>query len=157
MLLALVADLLLAGAERAADPVGPAGAVVSVFSDAVVYLNDPFNWTRTNGILDLLRPAPAHLGDRASLVAMVIAHPGRRAAGHTGRGGGFTVALSNVSRAMPTLALLTVFAVTPIGFGTAGDDDRAGALRDPAGAGQHLRRVPRGRPRTSWRRRGRWG
>jgi len=37
--------------------------------------------------------------------------------GHTGRGGGFTVALSNVSRAIPTLALLTVFAVTPIGFG----------------------------------------
>jgi len=37
--------------------------------------------------------------------------------GHTGRGGGFTVALSNVSRAVPTLALLTVFAVTPIGFG----------------------------------------
>ena len=37
--------------------------------------------------------------------------------GHTGRGGGFTVALSNVSRAVPTLALLTIFAVTPIGFG----------------------------------------
>src|SRR3954451_14483947 len=37
--------------------------------------------------------------------------------GHTGPGGGFAVALSNVSRAIPTLALLTVFAVTPIGFG----------------------------------------
>ena len=37
--------------------------------------------------------------------------------GHTGRGGGFTVALTNVSRAIPTLALLTIFAATAIGFG----------------------------------------
>ena len=27
---------------------------MSAFGDAVVYLNDPFNWTRTGGILDLL-------------------------------------------------------------------------------------------------------
>ena len=37
--------------------------------------------------------------------------------GHTGRGGGFTVAVTNVSRAVPTLALLTIFAATAIGFG----------------------------------------
>ena len=36
--------------------------------------------------------------------------------GTTGRGGGAVVVLSNVSRAVPTLALLTVFAVTPLGF-----------------------------------------
>ena len=80
------------------------------------YLNDPFNWTRTNGIFDL---GAQHL--RISLVAvlaaMVIGIPVGALLGHTGRGGGFTVALSNVSRAIPTLALLTVFAVTPIGFG----------------------------------------
>ncbi|WP_138735665.1 ABC transporter permease [Modestobacter excelsi] len=80
------------------------------------YLNDPFNWTRTNGIFDL---AAQHL--RISVVAvavgMVIGIPLGALLGHTGRGGGFTVALSNVSRAIPTLALLTVFAVTPIGFG----------------------------------------
>jgi osmoprotectant transport system permease protein len=89
---------------------------MSVWQDAVVYLNDPFNWTRTNGILDLLGQ---HLtiSAVAVLVAMVIAIPVGVLLGHTGRGGGFTVALSNVSRAIPTLALLTVFAVTPIGFG----------------------------------------
>jgi osmoprotectant transport system permease protein len=89
---------------------------MSVWQDAVVYLNDPFNWTRTDGILDLL---VQHLTISAAavLIAMVIAIPVGVLLGHTGRGGGFTVALSNVSRAVPTLALLTVFAVTPIGFG----------------------------------------
>ncbi|MCU1607102.1 MAG: ABC-type proline/glycine betaine transport system, permease component [Modestobacter sp.] len=89
---------------------------MNAWRDAVVYLNDPFNWTRTNGILDLL---VQHLtiSAVAVLVAMVIAIPVGVVLGHTGRGGGFTVALSNVSRAVPTLALLTVFAVTPIGFG----------------------------------------
>jgi osmoprotectant transport system permease protein len=89
---------------------------MSAWQDAVVYLNDPYNWTRTDGILDLL---VQHLTISAVAVAaaMVIAIPVGVLLGHTGRGGGFTVALSNVSRAVPTLALLTVFAVTPIGFG----------------------------------------
>ena len=80
------------------------------------YLNDPFNWTRTNGIVDL---AAQHLRISvvAVAVAMAIGIPLGALLGHTGRGGGFTVALSNVYRAIPTLALLTVFAVTPIGFG----------------------------------------
>jgi osmoprotectant transport system permease protein len=89
---------------------------VNLLHEAVVYLNDPYNWTRTNGILDL---AAQHLriSAIAVLVAVVIGIPVGAVLGHTGRGGGFTVALSNVSRAIPTLALLTVFAVTPIGFG----------------------------------------
>ncbi|MCU1619265.1 MAG: Osmoprotectant transport system permease protein [Modestobacter sp.] len=93
-----------------------AGGGMSAWQDAVVYLNDPYNWTRTDGILDLL---VQHMTISAVAVAaaMVIAIPVGVVLGHTGRGGGFTVALSNVSRAVPTLALLTVFAVTPIGFG----------------------------------------
>jgi osmoprotectant transport system permease protein len=89
---------------------------MSVWQDAVVYLNDPFNWTRTNGILELLAQH-LRISATAVVVAVVIAVPMGVLLGHTGRGGGFTVALSNVSRAVPTLALLTVFAVTPIGFG----------------------------------------
>jgi osmoprotectant transport system permease protein len=89
---------------------------MSVWQDAVVYLNDPFNWTRTNGILELLAQH-LRISATAVVVAVVIAVPVGVLLGHTGRGGGFTVALSNVSRAVPTLALLTVFAVTPIGFG----------------------------------------
>jgi osmoprotectant transport system permease protein len=89
---------------------------VNAWSGAVRYLNDPFNWTRTDGILDLM---VQHLtiSAVAVLIATVIGVPMGMVIGHTGRGGGVPVVLSNVSRAVPTLALLTLFAVTPIGFG----------------------------------------
>jgi osmoprotectant transport system permease protein len=89
---------------------------VNHLGDAVRYLNDPFNWTRREGILDLLGEH-LRISALAVLAALVVALPVGVLLGHTGRGGGFTVALANVSRAVPTLALLTVFAVTPIGFG----------------------------------------
>ena len=50
-------------------------------------------------------------------IAALIALPLALWLGHSGRGGGFTVVLTNVSRAVPTLALLTVFSATAIGFG----------------------------------------
>ena len=88
---------------------------MSVIGDAVLYLNDPLNWTRPRGILDLagqhLQIAGLSLG-----IALVIAVPVAVVLGHTGRGGALTVGLANVSRAVPTLAILTIFAVTPIGF-----------------------------------------
>ncbi|MGY1653132.1 ABC transporter permease [Geodermatophilus sp. SYSU D01119] len=86
------------------------------FERAVVYLNDPFNWTRPGGIADL---AVEHLTISlvAVLAAMVVALPIGTALGASRHGGGLVVALSNVSRAVPTLALLTLFAVSPIGFG----------------------------------------
>ncbi|RFU22412.1 ABC transporter permease [Geodermatophilus marinus] len=86
------------------------------FRDAFVYLNDPFNWTRPGGILDLL---VEHLtiSVLAVLAAAALAVPLGILIATTGRGSGAVVVVSNVSRAIPTLALLTVFAVTPIGFG----------------------------------------
>jgi osmoprotectant transport system permease protein len=89
---------------------------MSLLGDALVYLNDPFNWTKPNGIVDL---GLQHLSISAIAVAagMAVGIPVGALLGHIGRGGAFTVALSNVSRAIPTLALLTLFAVTPIGFG----------------------------------------
>jgi osmoprotectant transport system permease protein len=89
---------------------------MNLLQEAIRYLNDPFNWTRNGGILDLL-VEHLRISALAVLAAMVFAIPVGMLLGHTGRGGGFTVALSNVSRAVPTLALLTIFAVTPIGFG----------------------------------------
>jgi osmoprotectant transport system permease protein len=89
---------------------------VNRLQDAVVYLNDPYNWTRVDGILDLL-VQHLRISGLAVLAAMLIGIPVGALLGHTGHGGGFAVALSNVSRAVPTLALLTLFAVTPIGFG----------------------------------------
>lgn len=91
------------------------GDVVNVFAAAFVYLNDPFNWTRTNGILDLL-VEHLRISVLAVLLGALVALPLGVLLGTTGRGGGAVVVLSNVSRAVPTLALLTVFAVTPLGF-----------------------------------------
>jgi osmoprotectant transport system permease protein len=89
---------------------------MSAFSDAVVYLNDPFNWTKPNGILQLLAEH-LRISVLAVLIGMIIALPVGVALGTSGRGGGAVLVLSNVSRAVPTLALLTLFAVSPIGFG----------------------------------------
>jgi len=89
---------------------------VNGFADALVYLNDPFNWTRPGGILDLLAEHLA-VSAVAVLAGALLAVPVGIALGTSGRGSGAVVVLSNVSRAVPTLALLTVFAVTPIGFG----------------------------------------
>ena len=85
------------------------------FGDAFVYLNDPFNWLRRGGILDLLAEH-VRISAAAVLLAALVALPLGVLLGTTGRGGGAVVVLSNVSRAVPTLALLTVFAVTPLGF-----------------------------------------
>jgi len=89
---------------------------VTDLSRALVYLNDPFNWTSDGGILDLL---VEHLTISviAVLAAMVVALPIGVVLGSSGRGSGAVVVLSNISRAVPTLALLTLFAVSPIGFG----------------------------------------
>ena len=86
------------------------------FARALVYLNDPFNWVRRDGILDLL---VEHLviSAVAVIAAAVLALPLGVALGTAQRGAGLIVVVSNVSRAIPTLALLTLFAVSPIGFG----------------------------------------
>ena len=89
---------------------------MNAFSRALLYLNDPLNWTKPDGIFHLLGEHLA-ISAIAVVLAAVVALPIGVFLGHSGRGGGFVVALSNVSRAVPTLALLTVFAVTPIGFG----------------------------------------
>ena len=85
------------------------------FAGAFVYLNDPFNWTRRGGILELL-VEHVRISAAAVLLAALVALPVGVLLGSTGRGAGAVVVLSNVSRAVPTLALLTVFAVTPLGF-----------------------------------------
>jgi osmoprotectant transport system permease protein len=92
---------------------------VSAFGDAFVYLNDPFNWTRSGGILDLL-VQHLRVSALAVLLGAVLAIPAGVLLGRSGRGAGAVVVLSNVSRAVPTLALLTVLTVTPLGFSETG-------------------------------------
>lgn len=98
---------------------------------AVLWLNDPLNWTGPSGVFSL---AGEHLAMTvvAVLLATLVALPLGVLLGHgalapgTGRGarrrlgsgsGATTVVLANVSRALPTFALLTIFATTGLGFG----------------------------------------
>lgn len=84
--------------------------------EALVWLNDPLNWQGPSGVVALTLE---HLtiSALAVLIGALVALPLAFWLGHRGRGGGLTVVLTNVSRAVPVLALLTVFAATPVGFG----------------------------------------
>ncbi|HEX6970428.1 MAG TPA: ABC transporter permease [Micromonosporaceae bacterium] len=83
---------------------------------AVVWLNDPLNWTNPGGILDRLGEHAA-ISAGAVALAAVIAWPLGLWLGHTGRGGGLVVLIANVTLAIPTLALLTILPLTFLGFG----------------------------------------
>lgn len=93
-----------------------AGQQPSVFADALTWLNDPLNWGGPKGILALTTEHLVMAGI-AVFVAGAIALPLGVWLGHAGRGATFTVVAANVSRALPTLALLTLFAASAIGFG----------------------------------------
>ena len=58
---------------------------VSAFGGAFVYLNDPFNWTRPNGILDLLGEH-LRISALAVLLGALVALPVGVLLGTTGRG-----------------------------------------------------------------------
>lgn len=92
------------------------GGDAGVVSRTVTWLNDPLNYQGPNGVWHLTL---VHLGITFAAVAIAcaVSLPLGVWLGHRGRGGGFVVVLSNLSRAVPTLALLTIFAVGDLGFG----------------------------------------
>lgn len=91
--------------------------LLTVARQAFVWLNDPANWRGGSGVLARGAEHLAVTGIAVGL-AVAVAVPLGLWLGHTGRGGPLTVVLSNTSRAIPTLALLTIFATIPaIGFG----------------------------------------
>ncbi|MEO3776243.1 ABC transporter permease [Micromonospora sp. B11E3] len=83
---------------------------------AVLWLNDPLNWTNPGGILDRLGEHLA-MSAAAVLLGCLVAWPVGLWLGHSGRGGGLVVLVSNVTLAVPTLALLTILPLTFLGFG----------------------------------------
>jgi osmoprotectant transport system permease protein len=89
---------------------------MNLLQDAITWLNDPLNWQGPQGV-PYLTYEHLYISFFAVFFAALVAWPAALLFGHTGRGGGVTVLVTNVSRAIPTLALLTVFAATDIGFG----------------------------------------
>jgi osmoprotectant transport system permease protein len=89
---------------------------VSYFHDGIVWLNDPLNWTNPGGLFDRLEEH-LEISFWAVLIGCVVGWPLGIFLGHRGRGGGWIVTVSNLTLAIPTLALLTILPLTPIGFG----------------------------------------
>jgi osmoprotectant transport system permease protein len=89
---------------------------VSYFHAALVWLNDPLNWTNPDGILDRL-VQHLRISAGAVLLGCLIAWPLGLWLGHRGRGGQLVILVSNVTLAIPTLSLLTLISLTSIGFG----------------------------------------
>ncbi|HEY0532769.1 MAG TPA: ABC transporter permease [Actinoplanes sp.] len=89
---------------------------MSYFHDGIVWLNDPLNWTNPGGLFDRL---VEHLQITfwAVLIACAIGWPLGVWFGHRGRGGGPAISIANITLAIPTLALLTILPLTPLGFG----------------------------------------
>lgn len=105
---------------------------MSTLSEAWAYLTTAENWTGANGITtptfdggwrfaqdSIIALTLEHLwmSFAAVALAVVVALPLGVFLGHVRKGGAVTVVTSNVSRAVPTLALLTLFAASAIGFG----------------------------------------
>jgi osmoprotectant transport system permease protein len=89
---------------------------VNYFREGVVWFNDPLNWTNPGGLLERLQE---HLliSLWAVLLGCAIGWPLGIWLGHRGRGGGAIITLANLTLAIPTLALLTILPLTPLGFG----------------------------------------
>lgn len=89
---------------------------MDVLRDAFTWLNDPLNWSGRNGVL-ALGAEHLRLSIIAVLLAALVALPLGIWLGHRRSGGVLTVVLANTSRALPTFALLTIFASTGL-FGS---------------------------------------
>jgi osmoprotectant transport system permease protein len=89
---------------------------VNHIEQAFRWLNDPLNWTNPGGILDLLGEH-LWLSAAAVLLGCLVAWPVGLWLGHAGRGGGLVVLVSNLTLAIPTVALLSILPLTFIGFG----------------------------------------
>jgi osmoprotectant transport system permease protein len=89
---------------------------VNYFREGYVWLNDPLNWTNPGGLFDRVQE---HLliSLLAVLLACAIGWPLGIWLGHRGRGGGAVITFANLTLAIPTLALLTILPLTPLGFG----------------------------------------
>lgn len=84
-------------------------APTGVVDEALVWLNDPLTWTEPGGVLEL---TGEHLAMTAVAVAVAsaVAIPVGAWLGHSGRGAGLVVWLTNASRAMPTLGIILLLA-----------------------------------------------
>lgn len=81
---------------------------MDLFSQTAAWLADPTNWSGAGGIPTRLVEHLA-VSFAALLLAVAIALPIGLFVGHTRRGASVAVNVANLGRALPTLALITIF------------------------------------------------
>ncbi|WP_432834442.1 ABC transporter permease [Dactylosporangium sp. CA-092794] len=89
---------------------------MSVIGDAIVWFNDPLNWTNPGGILERLQEH-IEISVGAVLLGCAVAWPVGITLGRRGAASGVIVLLSNLTQAVPVVALLTILTLTPLGLG----------------------------------------
>ena len=88
---------------------------------AIVWLNDPLNWTNPGTGIFALLGQHLEITALAVLLACLVAWPLGLGLGHYGRGGGLVVLVSDVTLAIPTIALLSILPlISFIGIGMTG-------------------------------------
>ncbi len=91
---------------------------MDIVTEALAWLNDPLNWTGRNGIL-ALTATHLEVSALAVLLGALVALPAALWLGHRGRGAVVGVVVANTTRALPTLALLTLLAASGLFGNTA--------------------------------------
>jgi osmoprotectant transport system permease protein len=84
--------------------------------DAFGWLADGENWRGTDGVANRL-VEHVLLSGAAVAIAVVLALPLAVWLGHIGRGGFLAINVTNIGRAVPTFAVLTLLALAPSPFG----------------------------------------
>ncbi|GIJ51833.1 glycine/betaine ABC transporter permease [Virgisporangium aliadipatigenens] len=91
---------------------------MNAFDQFVTWINDPLNWTNPGGILERLGEH-LFIMFAALPLALVVAWPLGVSLGRSSRGGTAVVVLSNLTQAVPVMALLVILPLTALGFGKA--------------------------------------
>jgi osmoprotectant transport system permease protein len=89
---------------------------MSTWSKFVDYLTTGGNWAGDAGILHRLEQHIALTAVSVGIAAL-IALPLGLVLGHIGRGGTLAINVTNVGRAVPTFAVLTLLTLSPVGIG----------------------------------------
>ena len=96
-----------------------------MLGDVLAWFQDPAHWRGANGIPTLLLQQSL-LTATAILAALLLGLPLAVWLGHVGRGGVLAVNVTNIGRAVPTLAVLVLLSIGPVGAGYLGPYGRAG-------------------------------
>jgi osmoprotectant transport system permease protein len=92
------------------------GEGMNAINDMFLWFNDPLNWTNPDGVLVRLQEH-LEISFLSVFFGCLVAWPVGIWLGRRGAGSGVVVILSNITQAMPVIALLTILSLSPLGIG----------------------------------------